>query len=187
MKKETLFLVDKNDKIIGFEEKEKCHQGKGLLHRGVFVLIFNFKNQFLLTQRSRYKPLWPLIFDGACASHPRYPKESYLECAKRRIKEELGISSPLKYLFKLQYQARYKNLGSEKEICAVFMGVYNGKIKPNKKEVADYKWIDFEKLKKEIKKNPEKFTPWLKKTLERLNFSNILDLIKNFYDEKFRN
>jgi len=187
MKKETLFLVNKNDEIIGFEEKEKCHLKKGLLHRAVFVLLFSCKNQFLLTQRSKHKLLWPLIWDGACASHPRYPKESYLDCAKRRIKEELGIFCPLKYLFKFQYQAGYKNVGSENEICAVFVGVCSGKIKLNKKEIADYKWIDFEGLKREIKKNPEKFSPWLKKTLRKLDFSNLLNLIKSLCYEEFRN
>jgi len=182
MRSEKLFLVDKNDNVIGFEEKEKCHQGKGILHRAIFVLIFNSKKEFLLTQRSKYKPLWPLIWDGACASHPRYPKESYLDCAKRRLKEELGVSlSALKYLFKFYYQASYKNLGSEKEICAVFVGVYDGKIKPNKKEIADWRWVDFKKLEEEIKENPEKFSPWLKKTLKKINFSKILKLIKSFY------
>ena len=186
MEKEILFLVDENDKVIGFEEKKKCHLKNGLLHRAIFVLLFNYQNQFLLTKRSKHKLLWPLIWDGACASHPRYPKEDYFDCAKRRVKEELGIFCPLKYLFKLRYQAKYKDIGSENEICAIFIGVCNGKIKPNKKEIADYKWINFKELKKEIKKNPEKFSPWLKKTLRKLNFSNLLDLIKKLRYEKNR-
>ncbi len=184
MEKEILFLVDENDKVIGSEEKKKCHLKDGLLHRAIFVLLFNYKNQFLLTQRSKYKPLWPLIWDGACASHPRYPNEDYFDCAKRRIKEELGVLCPLKYLFKLRYQAKYKDVGSENEICAIFIGVCNDKIKINKKEIADYKWIDFKELKREIEKNPEKFSPWLKKTLRKISSSKLLDLIKKLRYEK---
>jgi len=172
--KEVLFLVNKKDKVIGSEEKEKCHQGNGLLHRAIFILLFNSQDQFLLTRRSKHKSLWPLIWDGACASHPRYPRETYLACAKRRLKEELGISCPLRYLFKFQYQAKYKKIGSENEICTVFVGKYSGIIKPNKKEVADYKWIKFEKLKDEIKRKPKNFTPWLKLTLKKSKRPNYI-------------
>jgi len=35
-----LLLVDKKDKVIGTETKEKCHQGKGILHRAFSVYIF---------------------------------------------------------------------------------------------------------------------------------------------------
>jgi isopentenyl-diphosphate delta-isomerase len=45
----------------------------------------------------------------------------------------------------------------------VFIGVYRGGSKPDSKEVADYKWIEIEKLKESILKNPDKYTPWFKK------------------------
>jgi isopentenyl-diphosphate delta-isomerase len=78
----------------------------------------------------------------------------------------LGINCKLKLLTKFQYQARYKNIGSENEICALLIGKYNGKIKSNPKEVADWKWIDIKDLKKDLKKNPGKYAPWLKIALK---------------------
>lgn len=180
-RKNGLIIVDNKDNVLGTEDKEKCHQGEGILHRAIFVLILNQEGQLLLTQRSKLKKLWPLNWDGACASHP-YPKESYLACAKRRIKEELGLSCPLKFTGKFQYQASYKNVGSENEICAVFVGKYNSQIKPNPAEVADWQWIDLDELKKEIKRNPDKYTPWLKMVLgsfwERIS-QNLGDSLPN--------
>lgn len=171
MKKEKkLILVDKNDKIIGFEKSEKCHQKPGLLHRAFTIFIFNKKNQLLIQKRSKQKKLWPLFWEASCSSHPQ-KGESYLKAAKKRLKEELGFSCPLKFLGKFQYQAVYRNSEIEKEICALLVGRYQGKIQPNFQEIENYKWVNFQKLAKEIKKRRnKKYTPWLKLALK--NYQN---------------
>jgi isopentenyl-diphosphate delta-isomerase len=37
---EKLVLVNEKDKVIGLEDKLKCHLGKGLLHRAFSIYIF---------------------------------------------------------------------------------------------------------------------------------------------------
>ncbi|HID38317.1 MAG TPA: isopentenyl-diphosphate delta-isomerase, partial [Calditrichaeota bacterium] len=37
---EKLILVDENDNIIGYENKNTCHQGQGILHRAFSIFIF---------------------------------------------------------------------------------------------------------------------------------------------------
>ena len=54
----------------------------------------------------------------------------------------------------------------------VFSGYYDGNIKPNKDEIEEIKFVDVNWLKKDIKANPGKYTPWLKICLE-----NVLDRI----------
>ena len=49
----------------------------------------------------------------------------------------------------------------------LFIGIYNGKINPNKNEVDDWKWIKVEKLKQDIIKNPEKYSYWFKILIKR--------------------
>ncbi len=164
---ERLLIVDENDKIVGTETKEKCHERKGILHRAFTVFLFNDKGQLLIQKRSKLKKLWPGYWENSCSSHP-LKGESYVRAGERRLKEELRISCRLKFLDKFQYQAFYKNVGSENEICAILIGKYNGKIKPNPKEVAAWKWIGLEELEKEIEKNPQKYTPWLKIGLKKL-------------------
>jgi len=161
-----LILVNKKDKVVGFETKEKCHQGKGILHRAFSIYLFNNKGQLLIQQRSKFKKLWPLYWANTCCSHPRQD-ESYVKAGERRLKEELGFSCFLKMVDKFQYQAKYKNVGSENEMCAVLVGEYDGKVKANPKEIAAWKWVDVGKLKEDFKKNPGRYTPWLKIGLKR--------------------
>jgi isopentenyl-diphosphate delta-isomerase len=162
-----IVLVDKKDKIVGYGDKEKCHQGEGILHRACIVFVFNQNGQLLIQKRSKLKKLWPLFWDNSCSSHPQ-KGETYLKTIKRRLKEELGFSCQPKFVDKFQYQARYKNIGSENEVCAVFVGKYNGKIKPNPKEIANWKWVELREFKKDIIKNPNRYTPWLKIGLTKI-------------------
>ena len=161
-----LLLVNSRDKVIGFETKEKCHEEKGILHRAFSVYLFNNKGQLLIQQRSKFKKLWPLYWANSCCSHPR-KDEDYVKAGERRLKEELGFTCPLKMVDKFQYQAKYKNVGSENELCAILKGEYNGRVKSNIKEVASWKWVDVEKTKEDFKKNPDKYTPWFKIGLKR--------------------
>ncbi len=162
---EKLILVNKKDGIAGYEDKEKCHQGKGVLHRAFTIFIFNNKNQVLIQKRSKNKLLWPLFWETSCSSHP-HRGETCLKSAEKRLKKELGFTCRLESVNKFQYRAAYKNIGSENEVCAILAGKYNGKIKPNPKEVADWKWIGIEELKKDVAKNPDKYAPWLKISLK---------------------
>ena len=73
---------------------------------------------------------------------------------------------------KFQYQAGYKNIGSENEICALLIGQYDGEVAPNPQEVMEYKWIRIDELEKEINKHPKKYVPWLKIALKKLNSTN---------------
>jgi len=158
--KEIILKVDKNDNVVGEVPKDTAHNNKGILHRAFLVIVFDDKGKILLAKRSRFKRLWPGFWDGSVASHQR--KNESLETAiKRRLKEEIGIKvSKVKNLFKFYYQNSFRKKGSEREICHVFKLKTKNKISPNKKEVADFKWLDLKELQKEIENNPREYTPW---------------------------
>lgn len=163
---ESIILVNKKDRIIGYETKEKCHKGNGILHRAFSILIFNKNGKVLIQKRSKLKKLWPLFWSDTCASHPR-KGENHINSGKRRLKEEMGFTCNVNPIGKFFYKINYKKIGSENEICTILIGKYNGKVKPNKKEVADYKWINLDQLKKEVRKSPNKYVPWLKIALKK--------------------
>lgn len=164
---EQLILVNPNDKIIGYQNKKKCHEGEGILHRAFSIFIFNSTGQILMQKRSKKKHLWPLFWSNSCCSHPR-KGESYQIAIHRRLKEELGIESELKFLFKFQYQASFNNIGSENELCSVYIGKSDSQITINKNEIAAWKFFKISSLDEGLHKNLIKFTPWFKMEWERI-------------------
>jgi isopentenyl-diphosphate delta-isomerase len=164
---EKLIVVDKKNRKIGIIGKEEAHTLKGILHRAFSVFVVNKNREVLLQKRSKKKRLWPLFWSNTCCSHPRVG-EKVLAAAKRRLKEELGFSCPLKFLFKFDYRAVYKKAGSENEMCYVFWGGFDGKVKPRKDEIENIRWVSWKKLLAEIKAKPKIFTPWLKMELKKI-------------------
>lgn len=162
-----LILVDKNDKEIGYEEKEDCHFIPAKLHRAFSLFIFNKSGQILIQKRGNLKKTWPGFWTNACCSHPE-KDESLEEATKRRLREELGFTCGLKHLFSFHYKAHYDKKYGENEIDHVFLGTYDGKVKPNKDEIEDWKFITIEKLREDIKNHPETYTPWFKKALPKV-------------------
>ncbi len=176
LSKDFLVLVNKDDQALGYEEKVKCHLGKGLRHRAFSVFVFDNKGRLLIQKRAQHKMLWPGFWANTCCSHPR-KNETYPEAAKRRLKEEMGIKADLELAFKFSYEAQYKNVGSENELCAVLVGRWKGEaIKADPEEVANWKWISIQTLQEDIKNHPNIYAPWFKIEMESieeiLNMSN---------------
>jgi isopentenyl-diphosphate delta-isomerase len=158
---EPLILVDENDTVLGYRTKAACHEGKGILHRAFSVFIFNSKKKLLIQRRSGKKLLWPLYWSNSCCSHPR-KGETTDEAALRRVQEELGIITQLQYLYKFQYQASFENLGSENELCSVFIGISDDSIHVNPNEIAQWKFVKLTDLDKDMQNNQDVYTPWFK-------------------------
>ena len=168
-----VIIVDQNGQQIGLLEKGQAQLGKGRLHRAVSVLLFNSKKELLIQQRSSQKMLWPLFWSNTCCSHP-HPKESYRAAAQRRLKEEFGIRASLKLHHQFIYQARYGAIGSEHEFCSVFIGFSDSQPKANQKEIVAWKYVDINQLKKDIKNQPQIYTPWFHLELKRIRPSDIV-------------
>lgn len=165
---EHVILVDDNDNPIGTAEKLHAHRNN-LCHRAfsVFILRSAAKMEVLLQQRAAQKYHSPLLWTNTCCSHPR-PEEELSQAANRRLKEEMGIIAPLRHLGWFHYIAHFENGLVENEIDHVFIGFMdeNQAIHPNPEEVQDYQWVTIEQLQQELKRDPKRFTPWLKQALD---------------------
>lgn len=157
---ERVVLVNPQDEVLGLMEKMQAHEN-ALLHRAFSVFLFNDKGEMLLQQRAAGKYHSPLQWTNACCSHPR-ENESYLDAAKRRLQEELGISAELTERFHFLYKADVGQGLWEHELDYVFTGEYNGDFTLNPEEVADIKYISIDELKREIEESPERYTEWFK-------------------------
>ena len=157
---DALILVDEADRELGHLSKSECHQGRGVLHRAFSLLIFNPKGELLLQQRAASKPLWPLYWSNSCCSHPRR-NESMDTAIHRRLDEELGIRCPLQFLYKFQYHAQFGAAGAEHELCSVYAGRHGGRLRVNRDEIANWRWVGQEELAREMSgEAAARFTPW---------------------------
>lgn len=163
---EMIVLVDRDDSEVGVEEKIKAHR-EGKLHRAFSIFIFNSKGEMLLQKRARNKYHSGGLWSNACCSHPR-PGESLEEAVHRRLKEEMGFDCDLRKVFHFMYKADLNNGFTEYELDHVFIGKYDGEVKPNPNEVEDWKWVNVADLKDDMERNPDKYTVWFKIALKRI-------------------
>jgi len=138
---EKLILVDDDDREVGTLSKSACHDGDGVLHRAFSVFLFDARGQLLIQQRAGEKRLWPLFWANSCCSHPRAGEEMS-EATVRRTGEELGVTAEVEFVYKFQYQANYRDLGAEHELCWVYIGLTNeAEVRPNPAEIADWQFL----------------------------------------------
>lgn len=165
---ESLILVDEDDRELGFLSKERCHEGRGVLHRAFSLLIFNDRGELLLQRRSAAKRLWPRYWSNSCCSHPRQA-ETMDSAIHRRLYEELGLACALHFLFKFQYQAQFDNVGAEHELCSVFIGRSTGAVRIDHGEIAEWRWVSPDSLAQEMRgAGAASFTPWFTMEWERI-------------------
>ena len=156
---ESLILVDEDDNEIGYLSKGACHDDDGVLHRAFSIFIFSDIGELLLQKRSVEKRLWPEFWSNSCCSHPRVG-EVMEEAVRRRLFQELGMRSELSFLYKFCYHAGFGSVGSEHEVCSVFVGRSTDPVQANEHEIADWRWITGDDLDEEIRSTPGAFTPW---------------------------
>jgi len=164
---EALVLVNDADEEIGFATKGRCHDGEGLLHRAFSVFLFSPEGEVLLQQRSGQKRLWPGAWSNACCSHPRQG-ETLEEALRRRLREELSLETPIRFLFKFRYHARYETSGAERELCHVYAGLFTRQPAVNANEIAATTIMTAAALDIDVVTHPERYTPWLKLEWARL-------------------
>ncbi len=164
---ELLILVDSQDRETGTGNKEECHRIEPRLHRAFSVFLFDREGRMLITQRSKVKSTWPLFWSNACCSHPK-PGETTEQAALRRLEEELGITAEIRFLFSFEYRAHYDSQWGEHELDHVFTGRFDGSLDPNEDEVEAWQYIDAESLREDVRKNPDRYTPWFKLVFDRV-------------------
>ena len=164
---DELILVDEDDEEVGHLTKAACHEGAGILHRAFSLFVFNERGELLLQQRSASKSLWPLYWSNSCCSHPRRG-ERMEETIHRRLDEELGMRGELDFRYKFRYQARFGEVGAEREYCWVYAGVSSDFPRANRNEIADCRFVRPEQLDEELRTDADSFTPWLRPEWRRI-------------------
>ena len=143
-------------------EKLKVHQ-LGLRHKAVSVFVLCGPN-LLLQRRAENKYHTPGLWSNTCCTHPAWTETS-LDCANRRLREELGITglSP-KFTTTLEYRADVGNGLIEHELVDMFCAQTTSdvSIAPDPGEVSDTRWVHLDDLQAELGRDSAVFTPWMR-------------------------
>jgi isopentenyl-diphosphate Delta-isomerase len=166
MAEKEVILVDESDEAIGAMEKMEAHR-HGVLHRAFSVFIFNSNGQMLLQQRADTKYHSAGLWTNACCSHPA-PGEEIKSAAEKRLQEELGFKAEIKPAFDFIYKVSFDNGLTEHEYDHVFVGYYDGEIKPDEDEVKEWKFMGMDDLAREMEREPDTFTSWFQIAFPKL-------------------
>ena len=164
---EQVILVDSNDNEIGLEEKIRAHENGAKLHRAFSVFVFNKNGEMMLQQRAASKYHGGGLWSNTVCSHQR-KGESTLGAAHRRLREEMGFDCEMSEAFAFEYKASMDKGLTEHEYDHVVIGHYDGKPRPNSDEVQDWKWIGLNELQGDMKRHPERYTPWTRIVIDRV-------------------
>lgn len=157
--RDTVVLVDAQDREIGTRDKLEAHSGRGLLHRAISVFLTDKHNRILMQKRHPEKLVWGGYWSNSCCTHP-FVGESTIDCATRRVREELGLNVNLVFHFKLKYQAAFSNQHAEHELVSVFTGIANETPTIDPLEISELKWIEPCQLDQQLVALPNEYSPW---------------------------
>ena len=148
-------------------EKLKAHID-GLKHLAISVFVVS-GNQVLLQKRAAGKYHTPGLWANTCCTHPHW-EEAPLDCAHRRLDEELGITGlTLRHCGQVEYRADVGGGLTEHEVVDIFRSDASRdlSLSLNPDEVETTRWVEIADLKAEISDNPTIFTPWLRIYLDQ--------------------
>ena len=145
----------------------------GAAHRAVSIVAWNdSRTKMLITRRATTKATWPGFWSNTVCSHP-LPKEPYAAAARRRLCEELQISSEVTPAFRMFYgPVRCPVSGVfEHELDHVFYTRLpeNARIRPSREEISAVRWVNKAEL--AALQQAGKITPWFAMILQRVRWA----------------
>ncbi|MFU8897674.1 MAG: isopentenyl-diphosphate Delta-isomerase [Roseinatronobacter sp.] len=136
---------------------------RGLRHKAISVFVTE-GDRVLIQRRALSKYHTPGLWANTCCTHPHWG-ESDLDCAYRRLEEELGITGiDLTHATEIEYRADVGGGLIEHEVVQVYTArvMADLSVTPNPEEVADIDWVNLPALRAIVERTPEHFTPWLR-------------------------
>ena len=143
-------------------EKLEAHR-RGLRHKAVSVFVTR-GDSVLIQRRAMGKYHTPGLWANACCTHPGWD-EPALDCAKRRLRQELGISGlGPDYRDRVEYRAEVGGGLIEHEVVDIFVAEApeGMSMTPDPEEVMAVEWLPYAELRDRVSARPADFTPWLR-------------------------
>jgi isopentenyl-diphosphate delta-isomerase len=148
-------------------EKMQAHRS-GALHLAVSVFVMA-GDALLLQQRAHGKYHSGGLWANTCCSHPSWG-EAIAAGARRRLREEMGLSTPLRACNVIDYAADVTDGLREHERVHVFRGdvaSVEATITPDPAEVCAVRWMTRGEIERSMARDASAYAPWFRIYLSR--------------------
>jgi len=168
MTDDRVVRLDTDGRVTGTVGKEEAHRTPLIPHLAFSVFVFDLRGQLLLQRRSAEKTTFAGLWSNSCCSHPR-PDEPLLASARRRVREELGVTVDA---FELKggfwYRALDETGNGEHEYDLVLTcRIDPHDLDPDPHEVDEVVWVEPTAARSYSEGAPAPgLTPWLMPALE---------------------
>lgn len=159
---DSVVLLDEQARPIGEANRIAVHTSATPLHLAFSTYLFNGAGDVLMTRRALSKKTWAGVWTNSCCGHPR-PGEAIEDAARRRIREELGLTvGPLTPLIPdFRYRATDASGIVENEVCPVFGAFVTDETPvPDPDEVEEWAWIPWLDVVTAATATPQVYSPW---------------------------
>ncbi|MCK9293927.1 MAG: NUDIX hydrolase YfcD [Desulfobulbaceae bacterium] len=113
---EMVDIVDEENRVVGCVSR-KVMRRSNLIHRAVYILLFNSRGELFVQQRTAGKDVYPGYYDIAAGGVVQ-AGEDYDLSARRELAEEVGISGvPLTLLFDFYWQDDHNKVWGRAYSC----------------------------------------------------------------------
>lgn len=148
-------------------EKMQAHRS-GQLHLAVSVFIFSGE-EMLIQRRAASKYHCPGLWANSCCTHPHW-HESLAAAARRRTREELGVSLRLRSCGTLTYRAAVGGDLIEHEQVQLYeaqTAKSHLRLAPDPAEVMETGWVTRPAVLAAMAVRPQDYAPWFRIYLHR--------------------
>jgi isopentenyldiphosphate isomerase len=132
---ERVDVVDGDDRVLRRVTRREIREGN-LLHRSVYILVFNTAGALFVHRRTLSKDVFPGHWDVAVGGVVG-AGEAYDEAARRELHEEVGIVAvPVRPLFQMRYED-----SSSRLLGRVYACTWDGPMRLQRSEVDMGEWV----------------------------------------------
>jgi isopentenyldiphosphate isomerase len=137
MSEELFDVVNERDEVVAVKPRSEVHR-LGLMHRAVHVLVHDRSGRLFLQKRSMLKDSHPGRWDSSASGHVD-SGESYEACARRELREELGVESAVELapLFRIPAGPH-----TDQEFVQVYRCDYEGPFTLQAAEIDEGGWFN---------------------------------------------
>lgn len=161
-------VVDDNDQPLGGASMNEVHR-QGLLHQIVVVLVEDPQGRLLLQKRGHEVSINQNMWDASAAGHVDVG-ESYVEAAKRELKEEIGVEeaelTEIAY-FRTDSNYEWRKINRFRKVYRTSLPS-DTKFKIEPEEVLEVRWFTLDEIRQLYTNTPNEIVKDFYSLIERL-------------------